>query len=104
MHPDGKGLQNDPEIQEALKEFKAKPFFGYPAFRIYMEPIPPKLVRFVMKRAGGAVKNERQAEYIILFFIILVFILAGYLCFQAFYRPTIPPYDQWILTPPGTPK
>ncbi len=88
MSPEVKYLQsNDPEIEQAVKQFQAQIFTGYTAIKFYRQTIPPKIIRFVMKRAGGAIKNEKQAEYFLLGIVIFSVLFSGYLFFKSFYHP-----------------
>ena len=41
----------------------------------------PKMVKLVMKLSGGAVKEQRQAEYVLLGFTILTIIISFFLLF-----------------------
>jgi hypothetical protein len=39
---------------------------SYRAIKFYKETVEPKMVKAVIKYSGGAVKNQRQAEWILL--------------------------------------
>ncbi|OGI93645.1 hypothetical protein A3A03_00470 [Candidatus Nomurabacteria bacterium RIFCSPLOWO2_01_FULL_40_18] len=73
-------LKNFPastEINQALKEFEVKSQAGY------VEPVPeasknldlPFMVRLVMKLSGGAIKEQRTAEYVLLGVVVLNIII-----------------------------
>jgi len=38
----------------------------------------PKMVQLVIKWSGGAIKEQRQAEYVLLGFAILIFLISQY--------------------------
>lgn len=94
------------EIDKALKEFEAKnteqtqkapeavstipqkdvegvkfevPSYG--AVKYYKETDTPKMVKLVMKISGGAVKSERQAEYVLFGFVVVAVIISLFLFF-----------------------
>jgi len=52
------------------------------------------MIRGVMKYSGGLIKNEKQANFVLLSFVILATTVAFFLFF------TIPGGDQEILPPP----
>jgi len=76
-------LSKNTEINEALKEFEEKSG----AEQIQKVPEapkdfePPKIVQWVMKLFGGAIKDERQAEYVLLGFVIVAIGISLYLFF-----------------------
>ena len=104
-------ISNNTEIDQALKEFEAKsdikqnqqasessksspapqnevegvkfdvPSYGYGAVKYYSETNTPKVVKLVMKFSGGMIKNEKQAEYALLVFVILAMAVSFYLFF-----------------------
>ncbi len=41
-----------------------------------ISPEPSKFVQFVMRYSGGLIKNEAQAQYVLLAFAIIVFLLS----------------------------
>ena len=85
-------LSKNTKINEALKEFEAKNV-GQPqaiqetlsvltAQKNYKVPESvPKIIRLIMKISGGAIKDERQAEYTLLGFAILAIIVSLFLFF-----------------------
>ncbi len=77
-------IPNNLEIDKALKEFEAKSS-AIPQPQVGQVPIAydetPKMVRLVMKFSGGAIKEQRQAEYVLLGFVVLMIILSFFLFF-----------------------
>ena len=49
---------------------------GYQAVKYYREMATPKIIKLVMKYSGGAIKEERQAEYALLGLILVAIVLA----------------------------
>ncbi len=103
-------LQGNAEIDAALKEFEAKSSpqavtnnpiapgissvpkmptsgisFDTDNYRsINKEEVPlPKMVKLVMKLSGGAIKEQRQAEYVLLGFVAIIISISVYLFFGA---------------------
>ena len=102
-------LPNNSEIDQALKEFEAESQTGqtpkatealktppipqnevegvkfevpsYGAVKYYQETETPKMVKVVMKLSGGAVKNQKQAEWILFGFVIVAIGVSLYLVF-----------------------
>jgi hypothetical protein len=52
---------------------------SYKAVKYYNETETPKIIKLVMKYSGGAIKEERQAEYVLLGFMILAIAISLYL-------------------------
>ena len=44
---------------------------SWKAVKYYNETSTPKVIQWVMKFSGGSIKEERQAEYILLGFVIV---------------------------------
>ena len=61
-----------------------------PAFAVSDEI--PKMVKWVIKLSGGAIQDQRQAEYILLGFVIIAILIAVFLFFSN--SPEVP------LSPP----
>ena len=104
-------ISNNTEIDQALKEFEAKsdikqnqqapeapktspapqnevegikfdvPSYGYGAVKYYSETETPKVVKLAMKFSGGMIKNEKQAEYALLGFVVIAMAVSFYLFF-----------------------
>ena len=76
-------LSKDQTIQEALKEFEVKnaeqEVVSQPAASQKAEA--PKMIIWVMAHSGGLIKDERQAEYTMLAFIVLSIVFSSYLFF-----------------------
>ncbi len=100
-----KATKSNLEIDQALKEFEMKSNAesrpqapapipspevsgvkfetdSYKAVKFYNETNTPKMVRLVMKYSGGAIKEQKQAEYVLFAFAIIVFIISLYLFFS----------------------
>src|ERR1035437_1656165 len=102
-------ISNNIEIDQALKEFEAKnieqtlqapealktstipqkevegvkfeiPSYG--AVKYYNETDTPKIVKLVMKWSGGTIKEQKQAEYILLAFVVVAIGISGFLAFS----------------------
>ncbi len=48
----------------------------------YVSPTAPKIIRWLIKYSGGLIKNEKQASYFILGFIVLAVIISFLLIFS----------------------
>ena len=57
---------------------------SYKAVKLYNEPDAPKIVRLVMKYSSGAIKEEKQAYWVLLGFVILAFIAAIFVLHYSF--------------------
>jgi hypothetical protein len=104
--PEPINISNNQEIDQALKEFEVKnasqageateasktssvspkdvegvkfeiPSYG--AIRYYKETDTPKIVKLTMKWSG--VKEQKQAEYILLGFVVVAILVSGFLFF-----------------------
>ena len=56
----------------------------------------PKIVRWVIKYSGGAVKDERQANYVLIGFVVLAIITSLFLFFNDIRSHSPPPTNQII--------
>lgn len=54
---------------------------SYQAIKLYREATTPKIIKWTMKCFGGVIKKERQAEYFLLAFSMLVFAISWFLLF-----------------------
>lgn len=104
MPPDTK-IPNNAEIDQALKEFEMQsggvpqatpqvvtPDTPQPSYASATTSDLPKMVRLVIKYSGGAIKDQRQAEYVLLALTILFFAVSLYLFFRGGpKRQEIPP-------------
>jgi hypothetical protein len=77
-------LTENTEIEKALKEFEIKS----QAEQVQKTPETsktsdvPKMVQLVMKWSGGAIKEQKTAEYFLLGFVVLVIGISLYLFFS----------------------
>ncbi len=55
---------------------------SYKAVKIYNEPSAPKVIRLVMKLSGGAIQEERQAEYVLAAFVVIAICISLFLFFR----------------------
>lgn len=73
----------DPEINKALAELAAE----RAQEQALKNPVKDKALQapgmagWVMKFSGGLIKNEKQAEYVLVFITILFFLISFYLFF-----------------------
>ena len=101
-------IPSNSEIDKALKEFEAKSSQvgavkgiitpevysvsknevvegvkfetdSYKAVKYYNETEAPKMIKLVMKFSGGAIKEERQAEWILFGFVVVAMAVSLYL-------------------------
>ncbi|HCY17679.1 MAG: hypothetical protein UR62_C0008G0012 [Candidatus Nomurabacteria bacterium GW2011_GWF2_35_12] len=76
-------LSKNIEIEKALKEFEIKS----QAEQTTQTPLVsqnteiPKMIQVVIKYSGGSVKNERQAQYVLLGLVIIMISISLYLFF-----------------------
>jgi len=104
--PDPTNIPNNLEVDKALKEFEAKnaeqaqkapetsktpeisqkevegvkfETDSYKAVKYYNETETPKIIKWVMKFSGGAIKEEKQAEYVLLGFVIVAIAISLFL-------------------------
>ena len=47
--------------------------------RYYREPQSPKVIQWVMKYSGGLIKDEKQANYVLIGFAVLAIIISLFL-------------------------
>lgn len=91
-------IQENAEIQDALREFELKSR----AEQARTAPVVAKeaetggMVEFVIKHSGGLIKEQKQAEYLLLGFVIVVIAISFFLFSNAFRTPSAPPADQII--------
>ncbi len=76
-------IDSNLEIDKALKEFEAKSgeeeTQNAPVASKTTEL--PKMVRLVIKFSGGAIKDQRQAEYVLLGVVVIMLAISFYLFF-----------------------
>jgi hypothetical protein len=54
---------------------------SYGAVKYYNETATPKMVKLVIKISGGAIKEQKQAEYILLGFVVVAIGISLFLVF-----------------------
>jgi len=96
MPPETK-IPNSAEIDQALKEFEMKSSSVPQASTAQASAISsdvPKMVRLVMKLSGGAIKEERQAEYVLLGVVVILIGVSLFLFFGGnASKPAVPTID-----------
>lgn len=76
----GVDLQGKLDIEKALKEFEVKST-SYKAMKFYNEPNTPKIVKLVIKYSGGAISDEKQANYVLFGFVVVAIVVSLFLFF-----------------------
>ncbi len=73
------------QINQALKEFEEKSAVETPQVS-RMAPKGdeelPRMVRLIIKYSGGAIKEQKQAEYVLLGLTVLMFLASFYFFFK----------------------
>ncbi|KKT01152.1 MAG: hypothetical protein UW07_C0056G0004 [Candidatus Nomurabacteria bacterium GW2011_GWF2_43_8] len=77
-------IEGSIDINEALKEFEEKTSQEQATKIVAAREFSnmPKMVKLVIKWSGGAIKEQREAEYVLLGFAILVFIISLFIFFS----------------------
>jgi hypothetical protein len=77
------GLAKNPEIGHALEEFEAKEVAQVIPSKDNQSTAEniPGMVRLVFRLSGGAIKEQRQAEYLLLGIVVLAISISIYLFF-----------------------
>jgi len=77
-------LTKNTELEKALKEFEIKSQAEQAQKTTVDEKISdvPKMVQWVMKISGGSIKNEKQAQYVLLGFVVIAIIVSLVLIFS----------------------
>lgn len=82
--PKASETPNNSEISQALKQFEVESSVS-PQPQVGQIPKAydeaPKMVRLVMKLSGGAIKEQKQAEYVLLGLVVVMFALSFYFFF-----------------------
>jgi hypothetical protein len=60
------------EIEEALMEFEVKSAKEEPTTQASAISEVPKMVQAIIKYSRGSIKNQRQAEYVLLAFVVVM--------------------------------
>ncbi|PIS17481.1 MAG: hypothetical protein COT59_00480 [Candidatus Nealsonbacteria bacterium CG09_land_8_20_14_0_10_42_14] len=67
------------DLSKKLEESAPKSQSGQWSPGPYVSSTTPKIIRWLIKYSGGLIKNERQAFYVILGFIVLAIIVSIFL-------------------------
>ena len=89
-------IDNNTDIDQALKEFEAKSVAEEtPSIsEVSKDSEMPRMVRWIIKLSGGAIKDQRQAEYVLLGLVVLMFAVSFYFFLgTGNSRPAISPND-----------
>ena len=65
---------------------------SWKAVKYYNETSTPKVIQWVMKFSGGSIKEERQAEYVLLGFVIIAIAISLFLFFGG-HKNTLQPKE-----------
>ena len=85
-------LNENLEIKKALKEFEMENVEQkQQTLSAPINPEIPRMIQWVIKYSGGSVKNEKQALYILLGFVVVVIIITIILSLNAFSGPSEAP-------------
>ena len=88
---DGLNLNENLEIKKALKEFEMENVEQeqeVPSVSKNLET--PKMIQLVIKYSGGSIKNEKQAQYVLLGFVVIVVGISLFLFWGSDTTPIIP--------------
>ena len=78
---DQENNQNEIDLSKRLSEPVTKSQGGQWSSGPYVFPFAPKIIRWLIKYSGGLIKNEKQASYVLLGFIVFVVIISLFLIF-----------------------
>jgi hypothetical protein len=83
-------IEGNIDINQALKEFEIKSQAEQEQKTVVNEKTPeiPKMDQLIMKWSGGAIKEQKQAEYILLGFVIVALAVSFFLFFGATRSPS----------------
>jgi len=95
-------IKGNIDINEALEEFEKKSATEekQKSLEVSETPDVPKMVKWVMKFSGGIIKEQKQAEYVLLGFVVLTISISVFLFFSAF-RSSSPPDQITNVAGPG---
>jgi len=74
--------KNGIDLSRSLKESFPKFQDGQWSSGPYISPTAPKIIRWLIKYSGGIIRNEKQASYVLLGFIVFVVIISLFLIFN----------------------
>jgi len=88
-------LSKNIEINQALKEFEVKSNIEQIKQTVATSQTSdaPKIVQLVMKCSGGAIKDERRAEYVLLGFVVVAIIISLFLVLGGGKKNISPPKE-----------
>ena len=78
---DQENNQNEIDLSKRLSEPVTKSQGGQWSSGPYVSPFATKIIRWLIKYSGGLIKNEKQASYVLLGFIVFVVIISLFLIF-----------------------
>ena len=95
-------LSKNIEINQALKEFEVKSSIEQAKQSVAVSPTSdaPKIVQLVMKISGGAIKDERQAGYVLLGFVVVAIIISLFLVLGGSSGNNIKSFPENIINEP----
>jgi hypothetical protein len=94
-------LETHSEEVEGVK-FETEGVESYSAIKFYKETIEPKMVKAVIKYSGGAVKNQKQAEWFLFGFVVVAIGISIYLLLSGTNSNKAYLEEQQKLYPPGS--
>ena len=74
---------------------------GWRVMKYYRQPGTPRIVQWTMWYSGGLVKDERQAQYVLLGFVVAAIIVSLFLTFGG-RGPELPSKEEIFRTTPPT--
>jgi len=72
------GIDLSRKLRELTQEFQNERWSPNP----YISSTTPKIIRWLIKYSGGLIKNERQATYLLLGFIVFIVVISLFLIFS----------------------
>jgi hypothetical protein len=93
---------NNLEIEQALKEFEMKSLKeeNNNDFKIDTQSSAISVVDFTIKYSGGLIKDQRQAEYVIISFLLLCLITSLFFIFKSMDKRPVVTERDLLITPP----
>jgi hypothetical protein len=91
-----KNNQESIDLSGRIKDSEVKPKEGQKLPVYVFRPGTPKIIQWLIKYSGGLIKNERQAAYILIGFVVLAIIVSLFLVFRGIGVKT-----QEIFAPPA---
>ena len=53
------------------------------------------IINFLIEKSGGLIKDESQANIVLVAIAVILFIISGIILFNTFYTPSTPAVDQF---------